>query len=85
MKLHLIYDPNRSGAEIQVHKVDCRDIQRDLRGSTSSDVFDAASQAEAATEWRGDFINEGSMTAAGALGYTDSLPSTRGLPEAGQS
>ena len=85
MKLHLIYNPNRSGAQVRIHKAGCRDIQQDLRGSTSSDVFDAASQAEAATEWWGDFINEGSMTAADALGYTDSLPCTRGLPEAGQS
>ena len=85
MKLHLIHNQNRSGAEVRVHRAGCRDIQLDLRGSTSSDVFDAASQAEAATEWWGDFINEGSMTAADALGHTDFLPCTAGLPEARKS
>jgi hypothetical protein len=85
MKLHLIYNPNRGGAEVRVHKAGCRGIQRDLRGSTSSDVFDAASQAEAVTERWGGFINEGSMTAADAPGYTDPLPCPHGLPEAGQS
>jgi len=85
MKLHLIYNPNSprawNGREVRVHKAGCRDIGRDLRGATSDMTFDWATQAEAATDWWGDFIAGGEMTEADALNYTDFLPCTAGLPE----
>ena len=81
MKVHMIYNPNGKGAEVRVHKAGCRDIDKDLRKATSDDTMDAATQREAAGEWWGDFISEGSMTVDDALAYTDFLPCTAGLPE----
>ncbi len=80
MYVHLIYNPNRPGPEVRVHKAGCRDIGRDQRGMTSDDTMNVASQTEAAVEWWGDFIAEKSMDVADALGYTEFLPCTKGLP-----
>jgi hypothetical protein len=79
MPIHLIYNPNREGAEVRVHKAGCRDIPRDLRGSTSNYTTEATSQREAAEDFWADFIEEGSMDLQAAAGYTVFLPCTLGL------
>lgn len=79
MKVRVIYNPNRKGAEVRVHAAGCKDIARDLRGSTSNYPTAGESQKEIAEDFYGDFIEEGSMTEADAMYYTDFLPCTKGL------
>jgi hypothetical protein len=75
----------RSGAdEVRIHKTGCRDIGHELPRTQDGDAsytLEVASQREAAEEFWGDFIAEGSMTGDDALGYCAFLPCTRGLPE----
>lgn len=81
MKVHVIYNPNRDPA-VRVHAAGCRDIARDVRGATSSYPTEGESQRQVAEDFHADFIGEGSMTADQAMGYTEFLPCTAGLPEA---
>jgi hypothetical protein len=87
MHVHLIYNPNRPGAEVRVHEAGCRDISRDIRfgprGCTSHYSTEVASKQEAAEDFYADFIEEESMTAERAREYTEFLPCTDGLPETG--
>jgi hypothetical protein len=80
VKVELIYGPNTKGAELRVHKAGCRDIGRERKGATSSTIQEVSSAAMAAEDFYQDFIAEGSMTAEDALGYTEFLPCTAGLP-----
>jgi len=81
MRITQVYDPNGRGAELRVHRAGCADAVREARKATSSYTTEAASKREAAEDFYADFIDEGSMTAEDALGYTDFLPCTDGLPD----
>lgn len=81
MQVYVIYNPNSRGAEVCVHKIDCVDIRKDSRGATSAYATAGESQQDIAADFWADFIDEGSMTVACAMGYTEFLPCTRGLPE----
>jgi hypothetical protein len=79
MEVHVIYNPNRRGEEVRVHRKGCADIQRDLRGATSDYETEGTSQQFIAEDFYADFIEEESMTAAAARGHTLFLPCTLGL------
>jgi hypothetical protein len=79
MEVHVIYNPNRKGPEVRVHRKGCADIQRDLRGATSDYETEGTSQQFIAEDFWADFIDEESMTAAQAMRYTEFLPCTLGL------
>jgi len=89
MEVHIIYNPNRwlyhasaGSAEVRVHRAGCRDIAKEVKGSTSNYKTVVDSQEEAAQDFWADFIAEESMTADDAMTYTDFMPCCKDLPVA---
>ncbi len=87
-KVHLIYNPNRKGAEVRIHAAGCRDIGRDVKGdrttrpATSHYECEVVSVLDAAKDFYSDFIDEDPefYDDETLLSYVDALPCA-GLPE----